>query len=123
VFVQLRPSINVLSQTSIHCSSPLMHRILQIICCVKTLLLMFHIVTKLWGMGQHHVLGWWEHYCWAKAQVSTTKKHIILWADLYEFMIFMMIPSSDYSAIVIEYNSYQEFKFRLHYIKDTSKSI
>jgi hypothetical protein len=25
--------------------------------------LVFYIATKFWGMGQHHVLRWWEHYC------------------------------------------------------------
>jgi hypothetical protein len=31
------------------------------------------IATKFWGMGEHHVLGWWKHYRSAKAKVSTTK--------------------------------------------------
>ncbi len=38
-------------------------------------------------------------------------------------MIFTMVPSNIYSTIVIQYNSYQEFKSRLHYINGTSESI
>jgi len=38
-------------------------------------------------------------------------------------MIFTTIVSSVYNATIIQYNSYQEFRFRLHYINDTSKSI
>jgi hypothetical protein len=38
-------------------------------------------------------------------------------------MIFTTIPSNVYIAIVIQYNLYQEFKFRLHYINGTSESI
>jgi len=38
-------------------------------------------------------------------------------------MIFTTIPSSVYSTTVIQYNSYQEFRFRLYYMNDTSKSI
>jgi hypothetical protein len=34
-----------------------------------------------------------------------------------------MVPLSIYNAIIIQYNSYQEFKFKLHYINDASKSI
>jgi hypothetical protein len=34
-----------------------------------------------------------------------------------------MIPSSVYSTIVIQYNSYQEFRLRLHYINGTPESI
>jgi len=34
-----------------------------------------------------------------------------------------MVPSNVYSATIIQYNSYQEFKFKLHYINGTSKSI
>jgi len=49
------------------------HRILQIVCCFRTLWLMLCIATKFWGMGQHHVLEWWEHYRSTRAKVSTTK--------------------------------------------------
>jgi len=34
-----------------------------------------------------------------------------------------MVPLSVYNTTVIQYNSYQEFRFRLHYISDTSESI
>jgi hypothetical protein len=34
-----------------------------------------------------------------------------------------MVPSSVYNAIVIQYNSYQEFKFWLNYMNNTSESI
>jgi len=41
----------------------------------------------------------------------------------FKFTVFTMVPSSVYSTTVIQYNSYQEFKFRLHYINSTSESI
>jgi len=34
---------------------------------------MIYIATKIWGMGQHHVLEWWEHYRLAIAKVLATK--------------------------------------------------
>jgi hypothetical protein len=38
-------------------------------------------------------------------------------------MIFMMVALNIYNATIIQYNSYQEFKFRLHYINGTFESI
>ncbi len=38
-------------------------------------------------------------------------------------MIFTTVPSSVYNTTVIQYNSYQEFRFRLHYIIGTLESI
>jgi hypothetical protein len=35
----------------------------------------------------------------------------------------MMVPLNVYSTTVIQYNSYQEFRFMLHYINGTSESI
>jgi hypothetical protein len=44
----------------------------QTVHCVR-IELGLYITTKFWGMGQHHVFGWWEHYCLAKAKVLVTK--------------------------------------------------
>jgi hypothetical protein len=74
-------------------------------------------------MGQHHVFEWWKHYRLKRAKVSATKWHIIIWTDLFELMIFTMVPSSVYNATIIHYNSYQEFRFKLHYINGTLESI
>jgi hypothetical protein len=84
---------------------------------------MLCIATKFWGMGQHHVFGWWKHYRLARVKVSATKQHTIIWVDFFQFTIFTMVPSSVYSATIIQYNSYQEFMFQLQYINSTSKSI
>jgi hypothetical protein len=97
-------------------SSVSTHCVLQTVCSVRTLWLVLCIATKFWGMGQHHVLGWWEHYCSTKAKVLATKKHIMIWVDFFELTIFTMVPSSIYNAIVIQDNSYQELKLRLQYI-------
>jgi hypothetical protein len=48
---------------------------------------------------------------------------MIIWTNFFELMIFTTVSSNIYSAIVIQYNSYQEFRFKLHYINGTSKSI
>jgi hypothetical protein len=73
-FIQFPPFGPFHPSTSVHrCSYPSTHRILQTICCVRTLWLMLCIATKFWGMGQHHVFEWWEH-CWStRAKVSATK--------------------------------------------------
>jgi hypothetical protein len=36
---------------------------------------------------------------------------------------FTTIPPSVYNATIIEYNSYQEFRFKLHYMNNTLESI
>ncbi len=45
---------------------------------------------------------------------------MIIWANFFDLIIFTTVPSSVYSAIIIQYNSYQEFKFKLLYINGTS---
>ncbi len=47
----------------------------------------------------------------------------IFWADFFKLTSITTIPSSVYSTIVVYYNSYQEFRLRLHYINGTSESI
>jgi hypothetical protein len=47
------------------------------------------------------------------------QSNTIIWADLFELTIFMTVPSNVYNATVIQYNSYQEFRFKLHYINGT----
>jgi hypothetical protein len=43
--------------------------------------------------------------------------------DFFELTIFTRVPSNVYNTTVIQYNSYQEFRFKLHYINGTSESI
>jgi hypothetical protein len=38
-------------------------------------------------------------------------------------MIFTTVPSSIYNTTIIQYNSNQEFMFKLQYINDISESI
>jgi hypothetical protein len=100
--VRFRPSSPFHPLTSVHhYSSPSPHRIPQIVCCVRTLQLVLYIVTKFWGMGQHHVLGWWKHYHSIITKVLATKYHIIIWANFFEFTIFTIVWSSIYSATII----------------------
>jgi hypothetical protein len=41
----------------------------------------------------------------------------------FELTIFTTVPLSIYNAIIMQYNSYQEFGFKLHYINSTWESI
>jgi hypothetical protein len=54
------------------------------------------IFTKFWGMGQHHVLGWWKHNRSTIAKVLTMKQHTIIWANFFELTIFTTVPSNQY---------------------------
>jgi hypothetical protein len=54
-------------------------------------------------------------------KVLGTKEHMIIWADLFECMIFTAIASNVYNAIIIEYNSYKDYRFKFQYMNGTSE--
>jgi len=51
------------------------------------------------------------------------QNNTIIWVNFFELMIFITIPSSIYNTTIIQYNSYHEFRFRLHYMNGTLESI
>ncbi len=44
---------------------------------------MLYITTKFWGMGQHHVFGWWEHY-------RSTRATYQLWSNTWSFQLISL---------------------------------
>jgi hypothetical protein len=83
---------------------------------------MLCIATKFWGMGQQHVFKWRALPLNQNQGINYEVTHDHL-SWFFELTIFMTIQSNIYNTTVIYYNSYQEFKFRLHYINNTLESI